>query len=87
MIRSMTGFGAAEGTVGGARVAVEVRSVNHRFFNPSLKIPGALSRWESEVREAVRKTVARGHVSVMVRLDRDDERRWLAGRSGRDLIP
>lgn len=73
MIRSMTGFGAAEGTVGGARVAVEVRSVNHRFFNPSLKIPGVLSRWEGEVREALRKTVARGHVSVMVRLDRDDD--------------
>ena len=33
MIRSMTGFGTAEGAVGSSRVAVEIRSVNHRFFN------------------------------------------------------
>ena len=44
MIRSMTGFGAAEGAVGSARVAVEVRSVNHRFFNPSIKLPASLAR-------------------------------------------
>jgi uncharacterized protein YicC (UPF0701 family) len=34
----MTGFGSAEGDVGGARVSVEIRSVNHRFFNPSIKL-------------------------------------------------
>jgi uncharacterized protein YicC (UPF0701 family) len=39
----MTGFGAAEGQVGTARVAVEVRSVNHRFFSASLKLPASLS--------------------------------------------
>jgi len=44
MMRSMTGFGAAEGMVGTARVSVELRSVNHRFFNPSIKLPGALAR-------------------------------------------
>ena len=36
MIQSMTGYGTAEGPVGRGRVTVEVRSVNHRFFNPSL---------------------------------------------------
>ena len=46
MIRSMTGFGAADGVVGGGRVSVEVRSVNHRFFSPSIKLPSLLSRWE-----------------------------------------
>lgn len=70
MIKSMTGFGAADGTVGGTRVSVEVRSVNHRFFNPSVKLPGELSRWESEVREALRRGVARGHVTVTARIDR-----------------
>jgi uncharacterized protein YicC (UPF0701 family) len=35
----MTGFGAADGVVGGGRVSVEVRSVNHRFFSPSIKLP------------------------------------------------
>ena len=70
MIKSMTGFGSADGTVGHTRVAVEVRSVNHRFFNPSVKLPGELSRWEPEVREAMRRGVARGHVTLSARIDR-----------------
>ena len=73
MIRSMTGFGAAEGPVGGSRVSVELRSVNHRFFNPSLKLPSALSRWEGEVREALRQRLARGHVTLSARVMRDEE--------------
>jgi uncharacterized protein (TIGR00255 family) len=72
MIRSMTGFGAAEGQVGKARVAVEVRSVNHRFFSASLKLPGGLSRWEGEVREALRRGVSRGHVTLTARADRSE---------------
>lgn len=68
----MTGFGAADGTVGSARVSVELRTVNHRFFNPSLKLPSALSRWEPEVREALRKRIARGHVTVSARIERPE---------------
>ena len=70
MIKSMTGFGSAEGEVGGARVSVEIRSVNHRFFNPSVKLPGELSKWESEVRETMRKGITRGHVTLTARVDR-----------------
>ena len=71
MIRSMTGFGAAEGRVGGARVAVEVRSVNHRFFTPTIKLPSTFARWEGEVREALRQRVTRGHVTLFARAERD----------------
>jgi uncharacterized protein (TIGR00255 family) len=70
MIKSMTGFGTADGEVGGARVAVELRSVNHRFFNPSIKLPAELTRWEGEVREAMRKGIARGHVTLTARIER-----------------
>src|SRR5437762_9102391 len=73
MIRSMTGFGSADGTVGSMRVAVEVRSVNHRFFNPSIKLPQALARWEPEVREALRQGISRGHVTVTARVDAAQE--------------
>jgi uncharacterized protein (TIGR00255 family) len=73
MIRSMTGFGAADGVVGGGRVSVEVRSVNHRFFSPSIKLPNVLSRWEGEVRETLRKGVARGHVTLSARFEREAE--------------
>ena len=72
MIRSMTGFGAADGEVGGQRVSVEIRSVNHRYFSPSLKLPAALSRWEADVRDALRKGVSRGHVTLSARFERDD---------------
>ncbi len=71
MIRSMTGFGAAEGRVGDLRVSVELRTVNHRFFTPAIKLPGALSRWEGDVREALRARVARGHVTLFARAERD----------------
>lgn len=67
----MTGFGAADGLVGTAHVSIEVRTVNHRFFSPSFKLPNALSRWESEVREALRQRIARGHVTVYARIERE----------------
>ncbi len=71
MINSMTGFGAADGLVGGARVSVEVRSVNHRFFTPTIKLPSAYSKWESDVREMLRKRVPRGHITLFARLGTD----------------
>lgn len=74
MIRSMTGFGTAVGVVGGAPVTVEIRSVNHRFFTPSIKLPGAFARWEAEVREALRRRVARGHVTLFARIEDAAER-------------
>jgi uncharacterized protein (TIGR00255 family) len=67
----MTGFGSADGTVGKVRVSVEVRTVNHRFFNPSIKLPPAFSAWEGDVREALRAAIARGHASLTVRTHRD----------------
>lgn len=71
VIRSMTGFGQAEGRVGTSRVVVDVRTVNHRFFSPSIKLPGAFSRWETEVREAMRLRVSRGHVTLSARAERE----------------
>ncbi|HMH26710.1 MAG TPA: YicC/YloC family endoribonuclease [Gemmatimonadaceae bacterium] len=70
MISSMTGFGAADGNLGDARASVEIRTVNHRFFSPNLKLPSALSRWENEIREILRQKIARGHVTLTARVDR-----------------
>lgn len=74
MITSMTGFGAAEGTVGANRVSVEIRAVNHRFFNPAIKLPACMAQWEGEVREALRKRFSRGHVALSARIAREGER-------------
>jgi len=70
MISSMTGFGAADGNLGDARASVEIRTVNHRFFSPNLKLPSALTRWENEIREVLRQKIARGHVTLTARVDR-----------------
>jgi len=66
----MTGFGAASGPIGSQQVTLELRTVNHRFFNPSIKLPSTLSQWEGELREQLRKGVARGHVTATARIER-----------------
>ena len=71
MISSMTGFGSAEGMVGAAGVSVEIRTVNHRFFNPSIKLPGSFAKWEGDVRELLRQRIARGHVALTARVERE----------------
>jgi uncharacterized protein (TIGR00255 family) len=63
----MTGFGSAEASVLGGRLRVDIRSVNHRYFNPQLKLPAELSGIEGELRERLRQLLARGHVAVTAR--------------------
>jgi uncharacterized protein (TIGR00255 family) len=63
----MTGFGSAEGPVAGGRLRVEIRTVNHRYFNPQLKLPYELASLEGEVRERLRTLLGRGHVAVSAR--------------------
>ena len=63
----MTGFGAAEGPAGAGRLRVEIRTVNHRFFNLSAKLPGDLAAYENDLRERLRQDFDRGHFSVQVR--------------------
>jgi uncharacterized protein (TIGR00255 family) len=64
---SMTGFGAAEGAVAGGTLRVEVRTVNHRYFNLATKLPSDLAALEAELRDRLRRDFERGHVTVQVR--------------------
>lgn len=63
----MTGFGSAEDQVLGGRLRVEIRTVNHRYFNPQLKLPIDLAGIEIEIRERLRQLLERGHVAVTAR--------------------
>jgi uncharacterized protein (TIGR00255 family) len=63
----MTGFGSAEAGVLGGRLRVDIRTVNHRYFNPQLKLPSELSGIEGELRERLRQLLERGHVAVTAR--------------------
>jgi uncharacterized protein (TIGR00255 family) len=64
---SMTGFGAAEGPVAGRRLRIEIRTVNHRYFNLSAKLPSDLTALEGELRERLRRDFDRGHLAVQAR--------------------
>ena len=63
----MTGYGAAEGAVRDRRLRIEIRTVNHRFFNPQVKLPPDLTAVEPEVRDRLRQLLDRGHVTVSAR--------------------
>ena len=66
MIKSMTGYGRAVATVGGREFTVELRSVNNRYLDCTVKLPRALSFTEDAVKQAVKASVSRGKVDVFV---------------------
>ncbi len=63
----MTGFGAAEGPTANGRLRVEIRTVNHRYFNLAAKLPSDLAALEPDLRERLRQEFDRGHLAVQVR--------------------
>jgi uncharacterized protein (TIGR00255 family) len=73
MLESMTGYGSAESVAGGVKTLVELRSVNNRFAEISVKLPRQLLSYELEVRELVRQRFQRGKISVYVQVQSDDE--------------
>jgi len=70
----MTGFGAAEGPAGPGRLRAEIRTVNHRYFNFSPKLPADLAPLEGEFRERLRREFDRGHITLSVRWIEGSER-------------
>jgi uncharacterized protein (TIGR00255 family) len=66
MIKSMTGFGRAEVTENNRKFTVELKSVNHRYLEMSVKMPKALGFFESSVRQELKNYISRGKVDVFV---------------------
>jgi uncharacterized protein (TIGR00255 family) len=73
MIISMTGYGKGEVREGEGAVTVEVRTVNHRFIDCSIRVPRSLNGYEREIEKIVRGVVKRGHVYVTVAFDKGIE--------------
>ncbi len=63
-MKSMTGYGRAVETAGGREITAEIRSVNNRYLDCTVKLPRVYAFAEDAVRRRVRATVARGKVDV-----------------------
>ncbi len=100
MIRSMTGFGRAEGSAEGYALSVEIKSVNHRHLDIALRWPTALGSLDLDARRLVQARLERGRIDVTaqlgpaagqvaqeVRVDAEIARRYVeqARALGRDL--
>ena len=66
MVKSMTGYGRAVETVNGREFTVELRSVNNRYLDCTVKLPRTLSFAEEAVKQAVKATISRGKVDVFI---------------------
>ena len=66
LIKSMTGYGRASETVNGREYTVELRSVNNRYLDCSVRLPRTLSFAEEAVKQAVKNSVSRGKVDVFI---------------------
>ena len=74
MIRSMTAFARVSAPARGGRWALELRSVNHRYFEFSLKLPPALGALETPIREWVQSRIRRGKITLAVAQDSEREK-------------
>ena len=66
MVKSMTGYGRAVETVNGREFTVEIRSVNNRYLDCTVKLPRTFSFAEDAVKQAVKGTISRGKVDVYI---------------------
>ncbi len=71
MIRSMTGVGRAEGMLAsyGVKLTVDIRSVNHKYFELVAKLPPQLAAYERDVYELIRRVIHRGYLQLQVTMD------------------
>ena len=69
MIKSMTGFGRGSARLGNGTVTVEIKTVNHKFFDASLRLPPSLAIFEDEIAGILQKYIKRGKVTLGMTYD------------------
>lgn len=69
MIKSMTGYGSAKGTVDGLEISIELKSVNNRYLDTSVRLPRSFLFAEEMVKSRVQSHISRGKVDVFVSVD------------------
>lgn len=69
MLRSMTGFGRANGHIQSCLFTVEMKSVNHRFLDIQLKMPKQLMYMEDKIRKLISNSISRGRIEVYINVE------------------
>ena len=69
MLRSMTGYGRGEATVGGCRIVFEIKSVNHKFFEFNSRISRGYLFLEDRLKAYVQSKISRGKVDVFLQIE------------------
>ena len=69
MIKSMTGYGRAQGSFSGGDITVEVKSVNNRYLDCGVKLPRGYAYLEESIKALVQKSISRGKVDVFVTIN------------------
>jgi len=85
-VLSMTGFGRGQAEHPGGRVVAEVRSLNHRFLEVSVRAPRELLSFDPEARRMVKEKAARGKVEVFLTLERAAEAPFLTPERAAALV-
>ena len=73
MIRSMTGFGRCETVINGREITVEIKSVNHRYFEFSCRTPRSYGFLDDKLKNYVNSRVSRGKIDMLVSIGASDE--------------
>ena len=66
MLKSMTGFGRCENATDEYKISVEMKAVNHRYLDLSIKMPKKLGFFESAIRNLLKEYMQRGKVDVFI---------------------
>jgi len=69
MIKSMTGYGGAKGVSGKTDISIEVKSVNNRYLDCSIKMPRVFNAFEGTFKEIVQSCISRGKIDVYITID------------------
>lgn len=68
MIKGMTGFGSAQFSAGTVKGMIEIKSVNHRYFDISYFLPVGFSSIEEKIKQILSKQIERGRISVVLKV-------------------
>ena len=86
MLKSMTGFGRCENVTDEYKISVEMKAVNHRYLDLSIKMPKKFNYFEASIRTLLKKYIQRGKVDLFINYEDYTEGNMCLSTTGRWLL-